>query len=113
LGRKRKSEETGYHTGAVTFTNIYHECLRKLLEECSEAQGDCTGCPVQDHCLEWWSQISQYGFRGVNCYLVNTENFPYLVLQFLKFREKSREKTRLIIKLNGNLYQKELASAKH
>jgi len=49
----------------------------------------------------------------VNCYLVNTENFPYLVLQFLKFREKSREKTRLIIKLNGNLYQKELASAKH
>ena len=110
MSRKRDNPTPmGYCAVIVCYSNIYHECLTKLLRECSESQGECKSCPVELDCKTWWDSISGC---TPNCSKVTAENFPHLVLQFLKFRDKAREKSHSIVKTNGHLYQKELASVK-
>lgn len=77
-------------------SNIYHECLTKLIRACSELQDGCINCPVKEPCKTWWY---------IYCSKITAENFPYLVSQFMSFREKTREKSRN--------YQKEVVNAKH
>jgi len=111
LGSKKASlTPMGYSVVVVCYSNIYHECLAKLLRECSDFQGECKGCPVKTLCSQWWDSISEC---APNCSKITAENFPYLVLQFLQFREKSRRKSEEIVKDNGHIYQKEVVHAKH
>jgi hypothetical protein len=100
----------GFATVSISYSNIYHSCLSKLLEDCAEENGECAGCPVSSPCAMWWDRMSEHNTCGTNCYKVTSENFPYLVLQFLKFREKVREKSRTILRTNHIIYRKELVS---
>jgi hypothetical protein len=107
---KGTASSIGYCAVTICYSNIYHECLAKLLRACSEYQGECKCCPVEITCNKWWDTLSNC---TPNCSKITAEVFPYLVLQFMSFREKSREKSRNIVKDNGRIYQKEIVHAKH
>lgn len=110
MSRKRDNPiPMGYCSVTICYSNIYHECLAKLLRACSELQGECTNCPVKEPCKTWWDSMSEC---APNCSKITAENFPYLVLQFMSFREKTREKSRTIARANGRIYQKETANVK-
>lgn len=104
MGKSEKINPDGWARTSVCYSNIYYECLRKLLEDCSETMGECQNCSMHCKCLPLWDVVTDKEPRGSRL-MINSDTFPIVVLQFAKLRDKAQEHAHQLTKHNYKLYQ--------